>query len=285
VLTLLEVLQRTSQFLSDKGVADARLNAELLIGHVMGLRRLELYLQFERPMEERTLAQLRPLVRRRGLREPLQYIISPIPFADCQLKSDARALVPRPETELLFERIITHLGTTQPARILDLGTGTGALALALAKHFANAEVIASDCSEEALTLAAENAALNDLTPRLTLRCGNWWQAVQGEQPFDLIVSNPPYLTTAELQTAEPEVAGHDPRIALVSGDDGLEALHCIIAGAPDFLTNGGLLALETGIEQREPLALAFSGANWGEHWGEDDLSGRQRFYFAKYLKQ
>jgi release factor glutamine methyltransferase len=281
MLTLLEVLQRTSQFLSEKGVPDARLNAELLIGHVMGLRRLDLYLQFERPMEERNLAQLRPLLRRRGQREPLQYLIGPMPFASCQLKADARALVPRPETELLFERIIEHLGSTRPARILDLGTGTGALALALANHFPDAQVIASDNSGEALALAAENAKLNQLEDRVSFQSGSWWQAVAGEDAFDLVVSNPPYLTPAELQSAEPEVARHDPQQALVSGEDGLDAIRCIVQGAPSHLAEGGLLALETGIHHREALSLAFSDSSWSHHWGEDDLSGRHRFYFAK----
>jgi release factor glutamine methyltransferase len=281
VLTLLEVLQRSSQFLAEKGVPDARLNAELLIGHVMGLRRLELYLQFERPIEEHTLAQLRPSLRRRGQREPLQYLIGPMPFADCQLKVDARALVPRPETELLFERIIEHLGATQPARILDLGTGTGALALALAKRFPNAQVIASDYSKEALALAVENAKLNQLEHRVSFRCGSWWQALANECEFDLVVSNPPYLTPTELQSAEPEVARHDPQQALISGEDGFDALNCIIEGAPPHLATGALLALESGIHHREALSHAFSGPNWSHHWGEDDLSGRHRFYFAK----
>jgi release factor glutamine methyltransferase len=282
VLTLLEVLQRTSQFLADKGVPDPRLNAELLLGHVMGLRRLELYLQFERPMEERILAQLRPLLRRRGQREPLQYLIGPVPFAGCQIKADARALVPRPETELLFERIIEHLGSTRPRRILDLGTGTGALALALAKHFLDAQVIASDNSEEALALAAENAKLNQLEHRVDFRSGSWWQAVADQGTFDLVVSNPPYLTLAELQSAEPEVAQHDPKQALVSGGDGLDAMRSIIQGAPAHLAVGGLLALESGIHHREALSLAFSDPVWSHHWGEDDLSGRHRFYFAKH---
>lgn len=283
MLTLLEILQRSTQFLTDKGIADkdARREAELLIGHVLGLRRLDLYLQFDRPMEEKTLAELRPLLRRRGAREPLQYLISPIPFADCQLLTDARALVPRPETELLFERICEHLADQQPARILDLGTGTGALALALAKHFPDAQVIATDASAEALTLAAENAALNALTERVQFSQGDWWQALKDDtKPFDLIVSNPPYLTPGELQTAEPEVAQHDPHLALVSGEDGLDALRCIIAGAPGRLAANGLLALETGIDQQPALASLFANDNWSKHWAETDLSERHRFYFA-----
>ena len=161
MLNVLEVVKKTSEFFASKGVESPRLNAELLVSHALALGRMQLYLQFERPVSEAELAAIRELVRRRGRREPLQYVIGFTDFCGLRLKTDRRALIPRPETEFLVETLIARC-EAPPARILDLGTGSGAIALALARAFPLASVTASDSSRDALALAEENAALAGL---------------------------------------------------------------------------------------------------------------------------
>jgi len=277
--TLLQLLRKTTAFLQNKGVENARLDAELLFAHVLGCRRLDLYLQFERPLDEQTLGRLRPLVARRGKREPLQYITGEAAFRELRLRADRRALIPRPETEELVERVEALAGAT-PRAILDLGTGSGVLALALAQAYPEASVTAADSCAEALALARENAGLNGLSERVAFRESDWFAGLRGGGPFEIIVSNPPYLSEAQWQACAPEVRAHEPKAALVAGEDGLRCLKTILAGALDFLAPGGLLALETGPEQHEPLA-AEAGGRYAEAWGECDLSGRPRFFFAR----
>src|SRR5882724_9418143 len=166
MLTVLEIIRKTTDFLAGKGIESARLNSELLVGHALGLKRMQLYLQFERPLSEAELEKIRPLVRRRGQHEPVQYVLGETDFFGLHLKTDRRALIPRPETEQLLELITTRL-TAPPARVLDLGTGSGAIALALAKQYPLAAVTAVDTSEDALALARENAEATGLAGQVT----------------------------------------------------------------------------------------------------------------------
>jgi release factor glutamine methyltransferase len=278
---VLEIVKKTTDFLAARGVETPRLNAEHLIGHALGLRRMQLYLQFERALAEPELEKIRPLVRRRGAREPLQYILGETDFAGLKLKCDRRALIPRPETELLVELLTTRLAAAPPARVLDLGTGTGALALALAKHFPAAAVTATDASDEALALAAENAAACALADRVSFHKSDWFAGVASDARFELIVSNPPYLTAAETAETAPEVRQFEPAAALISpGADGADALRAIVAGARNFLAPGGLLALETGIAQHAALLAAAAAAGFTLPESARDLAGRERFVFA-----
>ena len=279
MLTIREIKQRTEAFFTQKGVPQPKLDADLLIAHSLGMKRLELYLDLDRPLTEAQLDALRPLVKRRASREPLQYIFGTVEFCDLELKVDSRALIPRPETEELFELICDKL-SEPPARMLDLGTGTGALALALASKYPEAEVTAVDLSADALSLAKENAAATGSEGRIRFLEGSWFAPIPEGERFDLIVSNPPYLTEEEMTTAEPEVVAHEPHSALVSGGDGLDDLRTILAEAAKYLKPGGLLAMETGIAQQEELdALARAAGLTGEC--VEDLSGRPRFYFCK----
>ena len=294
---LLEIITKTTDFFASRGVESARLNAEHVIGHALGLKRMQLYLQFERVLTEVELAAIRPLVKRRAQREPLQHILGTVEWGGLLLKSDRRALVPRPETEELLELVIECLKALDAApqaegeeaaaatpakirRVLDLGTGTGALALGLAKAWPEARVTAVDASEAALALARENAVATGLAERVDFLKSNWFAALAPDVEFEVIVSNPPYLTDAEVAAAEPEVRLHDPREALVSADAGAADLKAIIAGAASRLAPGGLLALETGIAQHQDLlsALAAAGLRAGE--SRKDLSGRNRFLLA-----
>lgn len=297
--TLLEILQRTTAYLAGKGIASAKLNAELLIAHVMKLRRLDIYLQFDRPLDSAQLDALRPLVARRGKREPLEYIIGSRPFVGLDLLCAPSALIPRSETEELVELLEQHFAappasttSSAPARVLDLGTGTGALALALAQLWPQAEVTAVDFSEETLALARSNAERNALAERVRFVRSDWFAALAGQagaaaasatalERFDLIVSNPPYLTQQEWEAADPEVKDYEPYHALVAAQDGLADLQKILLQAPAFLNPGGLLALETGIAQHAALAeLAAQSGAYAATYSHTDSDSRPRFFLA-----
>lgn len=280
MITLLEVVQKTTDFLAGKGVESARLNAELLIGHALGLKRMQLYLQFERVLAEAELGKIRPLVKRRGQREPLQYIVGDTEWSGVKLKVDKRALIPRPETELLVELVVERL-VEPPARILDLGTGSGAIALALARRYENAAVTAVDASDDALELAIENGKALGLAERVNFLKSNWYDALQAGEPYDLIVSNPPYLATEETAAAEPEVRLHEPVSALTAAEGGLADLRVIIAGAVKFMKPGGLLALETGIAQHAELVRVLGEAGFRQVESLRDLTERDRFVIAR----
>ena len=287
MLNVLEIIKKTTDFFATKGVESPRLNAELLIGHALGLKRMQLYLQFERLLAEAELEKIRPLVRRRAQREPLQYILGETEWSGLVLKTDRRALIPRPETELLVELTVKTARElpAPPARILDLGTGTGALALALAKEFPEATVTAVDASEDALALARENAAALGLAERVEIVKSDWFSAVEAPKEaaerFGLIVSNPPYLTEAEVAEAEPEVRAFEPVSALMAPDGGAADLKRIIAAAPGYLAEGGVLALETGIAQHAELLAACAAAGFSRSESHRDLTGRDRFVIAR----
>ena len=278
MLTIREIKMRTEAFFREKGVPNAKLDTDILIAHSLGIKRLDIYLDLDRPLNEAQLTILRPLVKRRASREPLQYIIGKTEFYGITLKVDPRALIPRHETEELIELIVERL-ETPPARILDLGTGSGAIALALASRYSDAEVTATDQSEGAITLAKENALALNLSSRVTFIKGNWFEPLDEGARFDLIVSNPPYLTEAEMQTAEPEVIDHEPHNALASGQEGLDDLGLLFKSVPRHLAEGGLLALETGIGQADAIkAMALEVSLHGQ--SVEDLSEHPRFFFA-----
>ena len=278
MLTIREIKMRTETFFREKGVPNAKLDTDILIAHSLGIKRLDIYLDLDRPLTETQLTILRPLVKRRASREPLQYIIGKTEFYGITLKVDPRALIPRHETEELIELIVERL-ETPPARILDLGTGSGAIALALASKYSDAEVTATDQSDEAITLAKENAVALNLSSKVTFIKGAWFEPLDEGARFDLIVSNPPYLTEIEMQTAEPEVIDHEPHSALASGQDGLDDLRLIFKSVSKHLAEGGLLALETGVGQAGAIkAMALKVSLYGQ--SAEDLRKCPRFFFA-----
>ncbi|MCX6948747.1 MAG: peptide chain release factor N(5)-glutamine methyltransferase [Opitutae bacterium] len=277
--TLLEIIKRSTDFLEKRGVASARLDAELLMGHALGLKRMQLYLQFERALSESELEKIRPLVVRRGNREPLQHIVGETEFLDLKLKVDKRALIPRPETEYLIELITPRLAVA-PQRILDLGTGSGAIALALARIYPQAAITAVDQSESALTLARENAAACGLSGRVSFLLADWFSGLTAQDQFQLIVANPPYLTDEETQATEPEVKNFEPAMALSAGKNGAAALNKIIRDARTHLASGGLLACETGITQHAELQELAATLGYARLESLQDLTGRDRYLLA-----
>jgi release factor glutamine methyltransferase len=279
--TLLEIIKKTAGFFEKRGVENPRLNAELLIGHGLSLPRMQLYLQFERPLTDPELDRIRPLVKRRGDREPLQYIVGTTDFADLTLKVDRRALIPRPETEYLVEILRDRLTASPPTHVLDLGTGSGALALALAHAWPAAEVLGVDVSTDALALAGENAVALSLSARVRFVPSDWFAAVPPDSRFELIVANPPYLSDTETAEAAPEVKDFEPRSALSAGPDSAAALGRIVREARAWLAPGALLALETGIGHHAALAAVAQECGYPSSESINDLTGRPRFMLIR----
>ncbi|MGI8435367.1 MAG: peptide chain release factor N(5)-glutamine methyltransferase [Chthoniobacterales bacterium] len=278
-MTVLEVLQSTSAYFKKRGIESARLNAEHLLAHSLGRKRIELYLDFDRPLDETELAPLRELVRRRGQREPLQHLLGTVEFCGHTFLCDNRALVPRPETEELVELLISETGLRKPEKVVDVGTGSGVIALCLAAAFPEAEVHAVDVSEEALALARENAAKLSLGGRVRFSRSDLLPSVN--HAYDLVVANLPYIADAERAELSREVL-HDPAGALFGGERGDELIRRLIATAPPHLAPGGLLALEIGVGQHEALAAFLAEQNYHDISQRHDSAGVTRFLFARY---
>lgn len=278
--TILEIIKKTTEFFTAKGIESPRLNAELLVGHALDRKRMQLYMEFERPLTEAELERIRPLVRRRAQHEPLQYVVGTEEFHGLRLKVDRRVLIPRPETELLVETLLLSAREGRSAvRLLELGTGSGAIACALACAWPEVKIVATDISADALDLARENATNCGVADRIDFVVSDWWAAVPAG-PYDLIVSNPPYLTAAETAATAREVRDYEPHFALTSGDDGLTALRTIVREAPAYLRKGGWLALETGIDQHATLTDLLRSAGFERVESKCDLTGRDRFIHA-----
>jgi release factor glutamine methyltransferase len=279
VRTLAEVLRLSTGYLEERGSPTARLDAELLIGHALGLERIELYTNFERPLHEPELAACRALLERRGRREPVAYILGRWGFCGLDLLVDARVLVPRPETEVLVERCVALLRERPDARVLDVGTGSGAIALAVKAAVPGALVTASDVSADALAVAAANAEALGLEVELVQ--GDLLSSVPGRR-FDLIASNPPYVTDAEIETLAPEVARFEPRRALVAGPAGTEVLARIVLAAPDALAPDGWLVVECGAGQAAAVRGLMDAAGAAPTSAERDLAGIERVVCGRW---
>lgn len=277
-MTVLEVLQSTTAYFKKREIESPRLNAEHLLAHTLQRKRIELYLEFERSLAETELAPLRELVRRRGQGEPLQHLLGTVEFAGRVFLCDKRALVPRPETEQLVELLKSQI-TDPKSRLLDVGTGSGVIALTLAAQFPEAEVHAVDISDDALALARENAARLDLPGRVQFFSGNLLEKVEGL--FDLIVANLPYVPTGDRPTLSREVQ-HDPDAALFAGERGDELVRELIGVAPAHLRPGGMLALEVGIGQADDLTALLAEKNYHDIAAIRDYCGVTRFLFGRY---
>jgi release factor glutamine methyltransferase len=276
---VLEVLQSTTDYFKKRKIESPRLNAEQLLAYVLGRKRLDLYLDFERSLNESELMPLRELVKRRGQGEPLQHLLGTVEFCGHTFLCDKRALVPRPETEQLVELVIQSTINYQPSTIVDVGTGSGVIALSLAAKFTEAEVHGVDISEEALQLAEENAKRLGLNQRVRFTKGSLLENLN--ERFEVIVANLPYISMQDRHSLSREVL-HDPAVALFAGDRGDESIRELIEQASSRLRPGGLLALEIGLGQNEPLREFLGQKIYHDIESKADYSGIPRFLFARY---
>ena len=241
---LLDILENTSRFFASKGLENARLQAELLLAAVLGVNRLDLYLQFERPLHRSEVDRYREYVRQRLQRVPVQYITGVAAFRHLELTVTPAVLIPRPETEVLVDVALDLL--PEGGRVLDLCCGSGAVALSLAQEAAAAEVVAADVSAAALEVAKANGQRCGLAERVEWHCGDLFAPFRGTEPFDLVAANPPYVRRSDLAQLAPEVRDYEPHLALDGGEDGLAYYRRIAQEAADFIRPGGHLLLEIG---------------------------------------
>jgi len=307
-MTVLEAIQKSAEYLAKKGVESPRLQTELLLAHLLKLPRMKLYLNFERTLAPAEVDGLREFIKRRGQREPLQHITGSTSFCGLEIAVNRHALVPRPETELLAESGWQFLSTlnSQPSTALDFGTGTGCIAIALAAKCPSAKIVATDISPDALALARENAGRHNAAERIEFVQSDGFAALHNESEggtprrpdspkeewgsrssplrkmeFDLIISNPPYIPSAEIATLQSEVRDFDPRSALDGGADGLDFYRKLAMEAKPFLKPGGKIMLEFGAGQAEAIGKIFEAEKWIVEAVKEDYSQRERFLIAK----
>jgi len=267
-MTLLESLNQTTKYLKDHQIESPRLNAELLLARSLNLGREEFYTHLHDPLKEREKETLEKMIRRRVSGEPLQYILEHQEFWSIDVKVDSRVLIPRPETELLVEQSLSILSENSlrgTPSVLEIGTGSGAVAIALAKEAKNIFLVATDISRDALVLAKENAESAGVQHQIKFVNGDLFGPLcpsKERKPFDLILSNPPYIVRHEIGSLAKEVRDYEPTIALDGGEDGLESYRRIVTGAPFYLREGGWLLLEMGQGQSKKVAeqIETSGA-------------------------
>ena len=272
-----DIITATAGYLQKHGVESPRLNAELLLAHVLGKKRIDLYLEFDRPLGDRELDPMRALMKRRATGEPLQHLLGTVEFHGRSFLCDRRALIPRPETEHLVEHLLAW--KEKPARILDAGTGSGVIALTLAAEWPEASVDAIDISPSALALAAENAARLDLAGRVHFLESDLFSAVPGQ--YGLIVANLPYIPAGDFPGLSREVRA-DPVSALDGGPDGCALIRAFLDQARPHLLPGGSVALEIGAGQSDLLVEHLRLLGYNDIRATADYAGIIRFLFANH---
>lgn len=270
--TVLKLLRWATEFFTEKGIDNPRLDAELLIAHVLELDRVGLYMNFDRPLDGAELDHLRPLVKRRGQREPLQYIIGSTAFWTLELNVTPDVLIPRADTEILVEEAIKQAG--ESGALLDVGVGSGAIVLSLAKELTAWHCEGLDASEAALQVARENAAANELDKHVELYQGDLFKLPQ--KRYDLIVSNPPYIASVEWDDLMPEVRCHEPRMALLAEHDGLACYQSLADQAGSHLNPDGWLLVEIGYEQDAAVMQLFRDGGLRDVYLREDYGDQPR---------
>ncbi|MHC1729473.1 MAG: peptide chain release factor N(5)-glutamine methyltransferase [Syntrophobacteraceae bacterium] len=259
--TILKVLQWTMEYFSSKGIDQPRSEAEVLLAHVLGLERIQLYLNYDKPLSAEELARFRVIIRRRAAFEPTQYITGKQEFWSLEFEVTPAVLIPRPETEIIVEKALEIIGD-EPSLVLDLGTGSGAIAVALAHERPGIRVVAADKSCSALAVAKRNAARNQVADRVFFVATDLFEAFALRPAFDLIVSNPPYISDAEFLDLAPEIANYEPESALRGGGTrGLAVIRKILQQFPDFSASDGSILVEIGLGQAEILDKELSAGS------------------------
>ena len=289
-MRILEVITKTTPYFEKQGVDSPRLTIELLLAHLLKLKRMQLYLEFERDLDDATLGKLRELVKRRADGEPLQYIIGHVDFMGHEIAVDRRVLIPRPETELLVEVVLNRLKSTvnglpSTVSLVDVGTGSGCIAIALAKKLSDATVYAIDSSPDALAVATANVARHQVENNVRLMEGDLLSTLPDSLQATAIVSNPPYIATGDMPGLPREVRDFEPVRALAAGEDGLEVIRRLVREARRFLSPAGFVALELGAGQREAVAAIFADNNFDVAQVEKDLQGHERVIVGVPKKQ
>jgi len=284
-VTVLEVIQRSTDYLVRKGIESPRLQAELMLAEQLRLPRLQLYLNHDRELREDQLTVLREWIKRRGGHEPLQYILGHVNFCGVELEVSSNVLIPRPETEVLAEHAWQFLEAREPlhpsgAIILDFATGSGCLAIALACRIPTARILAVDLSWPALVLARHNAQRHQVADRIQFWQGNSLAALSPMAWLDLVVSNPPYIPTSDLAILQPEVRDYEPRLALDGGPDGLAFFRSLAREAALCLRTGGRLLAEFGDGQEALLPSVFSPPLWRVEAIRNDNANKPRILVA-----
>jgi release factor glutamine methyltransferase len=280
LVTVLEAIQKSTEFLTRKDIESPRLQAELLLAHVLHLPRMKLYLNFERPLSAAETDAYREIIRRRSRFEPLQHIVGSSSFCGIEILSTPQALIPRPETELLAEFGWQFLNGRENPTAIDFGAGTGCIAIALAVKCPGARIIALDVSSDAIALARKNAVQNQVDSRIDFFESDGFAALPGNTSVDLIISNPPYIATAEIATLAPEVQA-DPVKALDGGLDGLDYYRRLATEAKKYLRADGKIMLEFGDGQAADIEKLLREEKWIVEAIKEDYSHRARFIFAK----
>ncbi|MFK5951932.1 MAG: peptide chain release factor N(5)-glutamine methyltransferase [Desulfobacterium sp.] len=259
VWTLLNTVAWTASYFKDKGVDSPRLTAEILMCHCLGMDRVSLYMEFDRPLNPGELARYKTLIQRRVQREPVAYITGKKGFWDIEVAVSPHVLIPRPDTETLVETALSELTQFQqrtgklPLNVLELGTGSGAVIISLARAMPGHHYFAVDVSPAAAEITLKNARSLECVPGLSVVTGSWFDPFGPQAAFDLIVSNPPYIPTRDIETLAPEIQNYEPRLALDGGIDGLDCIVEILSQAVAFLNPGGVLLMETGFDQKNAI--------------------------------
>jgi release factor glutamine methyltransferase len=272
-MSLASGLERASAFLAERGVDNPRLDAEVLLADVLGVERSRLYVDRDRELGDAEWVRFGERIRRRGGREPLQRIRGKQEFFSREFEVDAPVLIPRAETETLVDAVLARARRIDAPWILDVGAGSGAIAITLALELPDARVFATDVSPVAIDVSRANA--RRLAAAVEFRCGDLFAPFAGER-FDLIVSNPPYVPSGEIAALAPEVRDHEPRAALDGGADGLEVYRRLAGSVDEALRRNGVVAVEIGFGQREAVGALFASAGYRISKTDRDLAGIER---------
>jgi release factor glutamine methyltransferase len=273
--TIREVLNWTRGYFEDAGIVQPRLEAEILLAHALDVDRLHLYLAPDKPLTGDERLRYRNVVKQRRSGTPLQHVIGEVSFYGLRFRVDRQTLIPRAETEELLDQVLKRASRDRVVRCLDLGTGTGVIAVCMARYLPLAQITAVDISPDALQVARQNAKLNDVEDRICFVESSWFANVEGT--FDFIASNPPYIRSSELENLPREVRDHEPPVALDGGADGLDSIRAIAANLRTFLRPGGVVLMEIGHDQGARVKSILEDVGLVQVSIELDMAEKERF--------